>query len=212
MNNNLIWIRLLLKWITQHVLLTSALVKSLVFAPLFNSHKSMSWPVLSLKCCCESTAENSRRERIFSTHIHFTFSRRFYPKRLTVYSGYTFIVSMCVFPGNRTHNLLRCWRNAVPLSHRNTHILFGMPEEHIIRTYHLRSHVILYLLQETRSHTTPALSKPSFLWPPVLFNVGYRGFFISFIASLCLVYCVGLSLKPLNRMFSTTLINALEWA
>ncbi len=41
----------------------------------------------------------------------------------------------------------------------------------------------------------------------------YRGFFISFIASLCLVYCVDLSLKHLNRMFSTTLINTLEeWA
>ncbi len=27
-----------------------------------------------------------------------------------------------MFPGNRTHNLLRCWRNALPLSHRNTYI------------------------------------------------------------------------------------------
>ncbi len=26
---------------------------------------------------------------------------------------------VCVFPGNQTHNLLRCWRNALPLSHRN---------------------------------------------------------------------------------------------
>ncbi len=26
-------------------------------------------------------------------------------------------LSVCVFPGNRTHNLLRCWRNALPLSH-----------------------------------------------------------------------------------------------
>ncbi len=30
----------------------------------------------------------------------FTFSRRFYPKRLTVHSGYTFVLSVCVFPGN----------------------------------------------------------------------------------------------------------------
>ncbi len=29
----------------------------------------------------------------------------FYPKRLTVHSGYTFVLSVCVFPGNRTHNL-----------------------------------------------------------------------------------------------------------
>ncbi len=41
-----------------------------------------------------------------SVYIYiYAFSRRFYPKRLTVHSGYTFIVSMCVFPGNRTHNL-----------------------------------------------------------------------------------------------------------
>ncbi len=36
------------------------------------------------------------------------FSRRFYPKRLTVHSGYTFVLSVCVFPGNRTHNLTQC--------------------------------------------------------------------------------------------------------
>ncbi len=46
------------------------------------------------------------------THTHiFTFSRRFYPKRLTVHSGYTFVLSVCVFPGNWTHNL--CTTNAM---------------------------------------------------------------------------------------------------
>ncbi len=41
-------------------------------------------------------------------HIYiYAFSRRYYPKRLTVHSGYTFL-SVCVFPGNWTHNLLRC--------------------------------------------------------------------------------------------------------
>ncbi len=152
--------RVLLKWITQRVLLTSALVKSLVFAPLFNSQKACfelfwAWSVVARA-----------------------------PQRTVEGRGF------------------------IPL----IFILFRMPEEHIIRTYHLRSYVILYLLQETRSHATPALSKPSFLWPLFFFNVGYRGFFISFIASLCLVYCVDLSLKPLNRMFSTTLINALKQA
>ncbi len=34
-------------------------------------------------------------------------------------SGYTFSL-VCVFPGNRTHSLLRCWCNDLPLSHRNT--------------------------------------------------------------------------------------------
>ncbi len=38
---------------------------------------------------------------------------------LQLHSGYTFSL-VCVFPGNRTHNLLRCWRNALPLSHTGT--------------------------------------------------------------------------------------------
>ncbi len=37
----------------------------------------------------------------------YAFSRHFYPKRLTVHSGYTFFLSVYVFPGNWTHNLLR---------------------------------------------------------------------------------------------------------
>ncbi len=41
----------------------------------------------------------------------YAFSRRFYPKRLTVHSSYTFVLSVCVFPGNRTHNL--CAANAM---------------------------------------------------------------------------------------------------
>ncbi len=50
----------------------------------------------------------------------------------------------------------------------STHInLFGMPEEHMMRTYRLASHVIFNLLQElkdnlepsTRSHAIPGLSK-----------------------------------------------------
>ncbi len=47
--------------------------------------------------------------------LKYTFTRRFYPKRLTVHSGYTFFLSVHVFPGNRTHNLC----TALPLSHRN---------------------------------------------------------------------------------------------
>ncbi len=41
----------------------------------------------------------------------YAFSRCFYPKRLTVHSGYTLVLSVCVFPGNRTHNL--CAANAM---------------------------------------------------------------------------------------------------
>ncbi len=50
----------------------------------------------------------------------YAFSRRFYPNVL----GYTFSL-VCVFPGNRTHNLLRCWRNALPLSHTGTHYYYN---------------------------------------------------------------------------------------
>ncbi len=40
------------------------------------------------------------------------------------------ISTVCVFPGNWTHNLLCCWRNALPLSHRNTYLLITHPSEH----------------------------------------------------------------------------------
>ncbi len=57
----------------------------------------------------------------------YAFIRRFYPKRLTVHSGYTFIVSMCV-SWESNPQPLRCWRNAPPLSHRNTELLVVLPE------------------------------------------------------------------------------------
>ncbi len=53
----------------------------------------------------------------------FTFTHladAFIQSDLQLHSGYTFSL-VCVFPGNRTHNLLRCWRDALPLSHTGTH-------------------------------------------------------------------------------------------
>ncbi len=41
----------------------------------------------------------------------YAFSRQFYLKQFTVHSGYTFFLSVHVFPGNRTHNL--CAANAM---------------------------------------------------------------------------------------------------
>ncbi len=41
-------------------------------------------------------------------HIHLCI---FYPKQLTAHSVYTFVLSVHVFPGNRTHNL--CAANAM---------------------------------------------------------------------------------------------------
>ncbi len=55
----------------------------------------------------------------------FTFMRHFYPKRLTVHSGYTFFLSVCVFPGNWTHDLF-CAANAM-LYHWATGTLFQIP-------------------------------------------------------------------------------------
>ncbi len=44
---------------------------------------------------------------VYCTYIYiYAFSRRFYPKRLTLHSSYSFyILSALAFPGNRTHDL-----------------------------------------------------------------------------------------------------------
>ncbi len=58
------------------------------------------------------------------------FSRRFYPKRRTEHSGYTFL-SVCVFPGNWTHNLLRCHRNTcMYIFHKN--VIYEYKYRHLI--------------------------------------------------------------------------------
>ncbi len=49
------------------------------------------------------------------THLADTFIQ----SDLQLHSGYTFSL-VSVFPGNRTHNLLCCWRNALTLSHTGT--------------------------------------------------------------------------------------------
>ncbi len=61
----------------------------------------------------------------------YAFSRRFYPKRLTLHSSYSFyILSALAFPGNRTHDLgvasamlyHLSYRKAVP--ERFDHLIF----------------------------------------------------------------------------------------
>ncbi len=54
--------------------------------------------------------------------LHLHLADAFIQSDLQLHSGYTFS-SVCVFPENRTHNLLRCWRNALPLSHTGTQII-----------------------------------------------------------------------------------------
>ncbi len=46
----------------------------------------------------------------------------FIQSNLQLHSGYTFSL-VHVFPGNRTYNLLRNRRNALPLSHTGTNFL-----------------------------------------------------------------------------------------
>ncbi len=42
----------------------------------------------------------------FTFYIFYAFSRRFYPKRLTLHSSYSFYIWLALaFPGNRTHDL-----------------------------------------------------------------------------------------------------------
>ncbi len=54
----------------------------------------------------------------------YAFSRRFYPKRLTLHSSYsfTFFLSALAFPGNRTHNLGVASTMLYHLSYRKAHI------------------------------------------------------------------------------------------
>ncbi len=55
------------------------------------------------------TERGGSSQSAVSKHIYiyiYAFSRRFYPKRLTLHSSYSFyILSALAFPGNRTHDL-----------------------------------------------------------------------------------------------------------
>ncbi len=61
---------------------------------------------------------------------------------LQLHSGNTFL-SVYVFPGNRTHNLLRCSRNALPLSHSET-LFLNLPA-----LLHFDAYFLITLLYET---------------------------------------------------------------
>ncbi len=62
-------------------------------------------------------------------HLHLCIYQTIYPKRLTVHSGYTFVLSVCVIRGNRTHNL--CAANAM-LYHWATGTLVHFLEKKLI--------------------------------------------------------------------------------
>ncbi len=56
----------------------------------------------------------------------YAFSRRFYPKRLTLHSSYNFyILSALAFPGNRTHDIGVASTMLYQLSYRKALYIFS---------------------------------------------------------------------------------------
>ncbi len=78
-----------------------------------------------------------------------------------IYSGYTFFLSVHVFPRNRSHNLLRCWRNALPLSHTGT-----------LQQSYLKSFLLISMveLDHQRSAANTLVNKMG-LYTFMLFNI-----------------------------------------
>ncbi len=63
--------------------------------------------------------------RIYIYIYIYAFSRRFYPKRLTLHSSYSFyILSALAFPGNRTHDLGVANAMLYQLSYRKAYSVF----------------------------------------------------------------------------------------
>ncbi len=61
--------------------------------------------------------------RVYIYIYIYAFSRRFYPKRLTLHSSYSFyILSALAFPGNRTHDLGVANAMLYQLSYRKTEL------------------------------------------------------------------------------------------
>ncbi len=79
-------------------------------------------PAVRRIALCSSSSEVNSGLFLSARLLTFTFMHladAFIQSDLQLHSGYTFL-SVYVFPGNRTHNLLRCWHNALPLSHTGT--------------------------------------------------------------------------------------------
>ncbi len=64
------------------------------------------YPLLVVKIISQQLKNTNQGVWLQIITFTFTFSRRFYPKRLTLHSSYSFyILSALAFPGNRTHDL-----------------------------------------------------------------------------------------------------------
>ncbi len=95
------------------------------FSSIDPEYPTQMWPihktVFTAPRCNWSNALNTTTvsEVITFTFTFMHLADAFIQSDLQLHSGYT-ISLVCVFPGNQTHNLLRCWRNALPLSHTGT--------------------------------------------------------------------------------------------
>ncbi len=74
-----------------------------------------------IKILCHQFAKKNTQHLHLYTFVHL--ADAFIQSDLQLHSGYTFSL-VCLFPRNRTHNLLRHWRNALPLSHTGAHLQF----------------------------------------------------------------------------------------
>ncbi len=91
----------------------------------------LAYSSLGLQCPIGFRAHSTRGIASYIYIYIYTFSRRFYPKRLTLHSSYSFyILSALAFPGNRTHDLSVASAMLYQLSYRKAIDLFlGMVQQ-----------------------------------------------------------------------------------
>ncbi len=120
MTSHLVWIRREIKHVLKLKVINDGLVcnKHAVFASedvhlLTEVVLIMDYCDVFISCLDSNSGGTHSQQRIhcwvskWCIYIYiYAFSRRFYPKRLTLHSSYSFyILSALAFPGNRTHDL-----------------------------------------------------------------------------------------------------------
>ncbi len=102
-------------WQTLFTFSCTTSMPGITIFPDFHTEVSRSWEKAVAYRVYSTQASHYSSLYIFTfTFMHL--ADAFIQSDLQLHSDYTFSL-VCVFPGNRTHNLLRCWRNALPLSH-----------------------------------------------------------------------------------------------
>ncbi len=135
------------------------------------------------------------RRYIYITFMHL--ADAFIQSDLQLHSGYTFSL-VYVFPGNWTHSLLRCWRNALPLSHTGTRyvcvlgktvLCLSAPKlcnfsssRHVSKSGNLIGWIVFDAARQTKK-TNPRRLKKNDAFMRGVFRVGVH----THIGALCLV-------------------------